>query len=93
MDLQVEPGGQGPNSVEIIEVPAKISGLEVTKNIKQLISDIRKREMDMVSVVTIKGHARLWKWTHRFEVRMLRPLNHFIPNTKSKHGETDRLNF
>lgn len=65
---KVEEGSQDANSQEVLEVPAKLDGLEMTNHLKDLISDIRKREMTLHSVVTIKGNARLWKWTHRFEV-------------------------
>lgn len=69
-EATVEAGSQGATSAEVIEVPAKLDGLEMTKNLKELLGDVRKREMCMKSVVTIKGHARLWKWTHKFEVHV-----------------------
>ncbi|KAI5075059.1 hypothetical protein GOP47_0011020 [Adiantum capillus-veneris] len=66
----VEAGDQGPNSKEVIQVQAKLDGQKMTKNLKELLTDVRKREMCMKSVVTIKGHARLWKWTHDFVVHV-----------------------
>ncbi|KAI5064308.1 hypothetical protein GOP47_0020978, partial [Adiantum capillus-veneris] len=65
---KVEEGSQGANSQEVLEVPAKLDGLEMTNHLKKLLSDVRKREMILHSVVTIKGNARLWSWTHQFEV-------------------------
>ncbi|MCO5601348.1 hypothetical protein L7F22_055468 [Adiantum nelumboides] len=67
---KVDEGNQGANSQEVLEVPAKLDGLEMTNHLKQLLSDVRNREMTLHSVVTIKGNARLWKWTHPFEVSL-----------------------
>jgi len=64
----VPAGSQGANCSEILEVPAKIDGVEVTQHLKDLVKDVRRREMDLRSVVNIKGSARLWKWGHKFEV-------------------------
>lgn len=65
---QVPEGSQGANSSEILEVPAKIAGVDVTQHLKDLVTDVRRREMDLRSVVNIKGSAWLWKWGHKFEV-------------------------
>lgn len=65
---KVQEGSQGANSQEVLDVTAKLDGLEMTNHLKQLLLDVRNREMTLHSVVTIKGNARLWKWTHRFEV-------------------------
>ncbi|KAH7373729.1 hypothetical protein KP509_17G072000 [Ceratopteris richardii] len=66
---KVDEGSQDANSQEVLKVVAKLDGLEMTNHLAQLVSDVKNREMNLHSVVTIKGNARLWKWTHAFEVR------------------------
>nr|ABR17564.1 unknown [Picea sitchensis] len=65
---QVPEGGQGGNCSKVLEVPTKIDGVEVTQHIKDLVKDVSRREMDLKSVVNIKGSAWLWKLGHKFEV-------------------------
>lgn len=65
---QVPAGNQGANSSEILELPAKMDGLEVKHHLKDLAKDVTKREMCLKSVVNIKGVAKVWKWGHKFEV-------------------------
>ncbi|KAG6545398.1 hypothetical protein Mapa_012997 [Marchantia paleacea] len=67
---KVEEGGQDAKSSKVIEVPCKLDGLEMTNHVKDLFKDVTKREMTLHSVVTIAGHARVWKWTHNFEVHV-----------------------
>uniref|UniRef100_A0A0D6R2Z7 Water stress and hypersensitive response domain-containing protein n=1 Tax=Araucaria cunninghamii TaxID=56994 RepID=A0A0D6R2Z7_ARACU len=67
---QVPAGSQGANSSEILEVPAKMDGLEATQHLKDLAKDVAKREMTIRAVVTIEGSAWMWKWGHRFAVRV-----------------------
>ncbi|KAJ7558617.1 hypothetical protein O6H91_04G048300 [Diphasiastrum complanatum] len=64
----VPAGSQEANSTKILDVPAKLDGLNIKNHIVDLIKDITKREMSLHSVVTIKGHAKLWKLKHNFEV-------------------------
>jgi len=65
---QVPSGSQGANSSEILELPAKMDGLEVKQHLKDLAKDVTRREMSLKSVVTIKGVAKVWKWGNKFEV-------------------------
>ncbi|GLJ54280.1 hypothetical protein SUGI_1164410 [Cryptomeria japonica] len=67
---QVPAGSQGANSCEIMEVPAKMDGLQVTQHLKHLIGDIAAREMSLRAVVTINGSAWLWKWGRAFQVQV-----------------------
>lgn len=52
----------------MLDVPCKLDGLEMTNHVRDLFKDVAKREMNLHSVVTIACHARVWKWTHNFEV-------------------------
>lgn len=65
---QVPEGSQEANCSEVLEVPAKIDGMEVTQHLKDFVKDVSRREMDLRSVVNIKGSAWFWKWGHKFEV-------------------------
>lgn len=65
---QVPAGNQGANCWEILELPAKMDGLEVKQHLKDLAKDVTRREMCLKSVVSIKGVAKVWKWGHKFEV-------------------------
>nr|WIW57629.1 late embryogenesis abundant protein LEA59 [Pinus tabuliformis] len=38
------------------------------QHLKDLAKDVKKREMCLKSVVSIKGVAKVWKWGHKFEV-------------------------
>lgn len=52
----------------MMEVPAKLDGLEMTNHLKDLFSDVAKREMMLHSIVTISGDCVVWKLRHHFEV-------------------------
>ncbi len=65
---QVDSGSQEAKSEQVMEVPAKLDGLEMTNHLKDLFADVAKREMMLHSVVTIAGSAVVWKWKHNFEV-------------------------
>ncbi|KAL2610660.1 hypothetical protein R1flu_029233 [Riccia fluitans] len=67
---KVEEGSQAARSSKVIYVPCKLDGLEMTNHVKDLFKDVTKREMTLHSVVTIAGRARVWKWTHNFEVHV-----------------------
>ncbi|CAM6099970.1 unnamed protein product [Calypogeia fissa] len=67
---QVKEGTQEAKSSKVLEVPCKLDGLEMTNHVTDLFKDVTKREMNLHSVVTIAGRARLWKWTHNFEVHV-----------------------
>lgn len=67
---QVPAGNQGANCSEILELPAKLDGLEVRDHMIDLAKDVTKREMCLKSVVTIKGVAKVWKWGHKFQVNV-----------------------
>ncbi|KAL3690503.1 hypothetical protein R1sor_016812 [Riccia sorocarpa] len=67
---KVEEGAQAARCSKVIYVPCKLDGLEMTNHVKDLFKDVTKREMMLHSVVTIAGHARVWKWTHNFEVHV-----------------------
>jgi LEA14-like dessication related protein len=67
---QVDSGSQEAKSEQVMEVPAKLDGLEMTNHLKDLFADVAKREMMLHSVVTIAGSAVVWKWKHNFEVHV-----------------------
>jgi hypothetical protein len=65
---QVPAGIQGANCSEVLVVPIKIDGVMATPHLKDLAKDVSRREMDLRSVVNMKGSASWWKWDHKFEV-------------------------
>ncbi|KAH9559087.1 hypothetical protein CY35_06G041300 [Sphagnum magellanicum] len=67
---QVDSGSQEAKSEQVMEVPTKLDGLEMTNHLKDLFADVAKREMMLHSLVTIAGSAVVWKWKHNFEVHV-----------------------
>lgn len=67
---QVKEGGQEAKSSKVLDVPCKLDGLELTNHVKDLFADVGRREMNLHSVVTIAGWARVCNWTHNFEVHV-----------------------
>lgn len=67
---QVASGKQGPRSEKILEVPARMDGLEVSGHVRDLMSDVANRRMALRSIVLIPGEARLGFIRHPFQCRV-----------------------
>lgn len=67
---QVASGKQGPRSDKVLEVPARLDGLEVTGHVTDLMSDVANRKMALKAIVIIPGEARLGFIRHPFECRV-----------------------
>lgn len=66
----VEAGEQGPRSEKILELPARLDGLEVTNQVAGFIEDVSRREMELLSLVTISGNANMWPIKHSFKIHV-----------------------
>jgi hypothetical protein len=66
--LQVPPGGQGPQSEQIISLPCRMSGLKATHHLKELLSDVANREMVLHAKCTVTGDIAVWIIRHHYEV-------------------------
>ncbi|XP_078152881.1 late embryogenesis abundant (LEA) hydroxyproline-rich glycoprotein family [Carex rostrata] len=67
---QLEAGSQGANSCEILQLSARLDGLEMAHHAKALLADVARRSMVLDSTVDIKGFAQVWWWTQRFSVHI-----------------------
>lgn len=84
--MQVQSGDQAAKSSKVMELPAKLDGLELTNHIKDLFCDVAKREMTLHSVVTISGDSLLWRWRHHFKVlQNLINSPHLLLYSRSRH--------
>jgi hypothetical protein len=68
---QVEAGSQRSRSCQILELTARLDGVELMANHSvKFFSDVAKREMVLDAKVDIGGTARLLWWGHRFNVHV-----------------------
>lgn len=67
---RVEAGSQPPRSCQLLNLPARLSGLELAHHAKQFLSDISRREMVLDAAVDIEGQAKVLWWDHKFKVHV-----------------------
>ncbi|XP_042475600.1 uncharacterized protein LOC122057537 [Macadamia integrifolia] len=68
---QVHAGSQPPKSCQLLQLPARLDGLElVSHHATRFLSDLAQREMVMDATVDIAGHAKLLWWAHKFNVHV-----------------------
>lgn len=66
----VEAGSQPPRSCQLLNLPARLSGLELAHHAKQFLADVARREMVLNAAVDIEGNAKVLWWDHKFRVHV-----------------------
>jgi LEA14-like dessication related protein len=67
---QIDAGSQSPNSCQILQLSARLDGLEMAHHAKAILADVARRSMVLDSTVDIEGVAQVWQWPHRFSVHL-----------------------
>ncbi|XP_052186888.1 uncharacterized protein LOC127797786 [Diospyros lotus] len=67
---RVDAGSQAPRSCRLLQLPARLSGLELSHHAAQFITDVGRREMVLDAAVDIEGAARVMWWEHKFVVHV-----------------------
>ncbi|KAI5669768.1 hypothetical protein M9H77_19621 [Catharanthus roseus] len=67
---RVDAGSQPPRSCQLLNLPARLSGLELAQHAKQFLADVARREMVLDAAVDIEGEAKVLWWDHRFRVHV-----------------------
>ncbi|KAL3530378.1 hypothetical protein ACH5RR_009700 [Cinchona calisaya] len=67
---RVNAGSQPPRSCQLLQLPARLSGLELAHHAKKLLADVARREMVLNAAVDIEGEAKVLWWDHKFRVHV-----------------------
>ncbi|KAJ3691623.1 hypothetical protein LUZ61_020787 [Rhynchospora tenuis] len=67
---QLEAGSQSANSCQILQLAARLDGLEMAHHARAILADVARRNMVLDSTVDIKGFAQVWWWAHKFSVHV-----------------------
>lgn len=67
---RLDAGSQSANSCQILQLSARLDGLQMAHHAKPLLADVARRQMALDSAVDIVGSAHVWWWAHRFSVHV-----------------------
>ena len=67
---EVQAGSQGPQSCQLLRLPARLDGVQLTHNAVKFLTDVARREMVLDATVDIGGTAKVLWWHHKFMVRV-----------------------
>ncbi|CAL9000107.1 unnamed protein product [Prunus brigantina] len=66
----VEAGSQPAKSTQLLQLPARLDGLQLAHHAASFIADAARREMVLDAAVDIAGTARVLWWDHKFKVHV-----------------------
>ncbi|XP_031251705.1 uncharacterized protein LOC116109613 [Pistacia vera] len=66
----VKAGSQPARSCQLLQIPARLDGLELTHHAAKFFGDVAKREMVLDAKVDIAGMAKVLWWDHKFKVHV-----------------------
>ncbi|MBA0578803.1 uncharacterized protein LOC105792808 [Gossypium raimondii] len=69
-EAHVKAGSQPPRSCRVLELPARLDGVELAHHAGKFFADVAKREMALDAKVEISGTAKMLWWEHRFKVHV-----------------------
>ncbi|XP_072978320.1 uncharacterized protein [Typha angustifolia] len=67
---QLHAGSQPAMSCRLIQLPARLNGIEMAHHVTAILSDATRRQMDLDASVDIAGAAHVLWWAHRFSVHV-----------------------
>ncbi|KAK7860371.1 uncharacterized protein LOC112037123 [Quercus suber] len=67
---EVEAGSQGPQSCQLLRLPARLDGVQLAHHAVKFLTDVARREMVLDAAVDIGGTAKVLWWHHKFMVRV-----------------------
>ncbi|TYI73377.1 hypothetical protein E1A91_D07G125800v1 [Gossypium mustelinum] len=69
-EAHVKAGSQPPRSCRVLELPARLDGVELAHHAGKFFADVAKREMALDAKVEISGTAKMLWWEHWFKVHV-----------------------
>ncbi|GAB2285557.1 hypothetical protein Dimus_020004 [Dionaea muscipula] len=66
----VDAGSQPARSCQILQLPARLSGLELAHHGHKFLADVARREMVLDAAVEFHGWARVAWWVHKFKIHV-----------------------
>ncbi|XP_068663901.1 uncharacterized protein [Aristolochia californica] len=65
---KLEAGSQAAKSCQVLQLPARLDGIELAHHASHFFADVAQREMVLDAAVEINGIAKILRWAHRFRV-------------------------
>jgi len=66
----IDAGSQPAKSTRLLQLPARLSGIELAQHPAKFVGDLRRREMVLDAAVDMEGTAKVLWWDHKFKVHM-----------------------
>lgn len=66
----INAGSTAPRSCQLLRLPTRLDGLELTQHATRFLADVARREMVLDAAVDLDGVAKVLWWEHRFKIHV-----------------------